>query len=293
MCVPLWGSDSVCALCREELDKWSDLALVCACGGDRVGQHSTLLFGMLFSRPLLRLRVWILSWKHPRSLACEVSRGSRCEPDLPDPDTRHLLRPADVWLPHAPSGGLEAWDFAVTSGLKSGAFSDRLLKCGNGSSVRRIRFPFPAVLEAVGAVGHPPSARSWLGGEALQVCSSSLRGSQTLDRAARLTCPPNGNRSVEFPNCRNLAPLKMESPSFLSSQSEPSQAVLACSCRGGAGSGGCSLFVVRVVAGLSASCSVSCRSPCVWLCFATVGMVSPFGLLPWSHPAVFFQQVCQ
>ena len=47
-------------------------------------------------------------------------------PDPPDPSGRDLCRPVDIWVPHGPSGQVEAWDFSICSALSLHLVQSRL-----------------------------------------------------------------------------------------------------------------------------------------------------------------------
>ena len=111
---PVYAGDDFCPCCGQVRDKWGDHALTCPCNSERTVRHNVV-----------------------RDICYEEASecGQRPErekvgllPARPDADgapQKTLVngrRPADVWLPRGCSGGAEASDFAVTSGMRSDLF---------------------------------------------------------------------------------------------------------------------------------------------------------------------------
>ena len=91
------------------MDRWGDHALVCSCNGDRTLRHNavrdaTFCEAIDAGVDAEREKAGLLPGRPPED-GIPISSGSR--------------RPADIWLRRGRHGGQEAFDFAVTSGLKS------------------------------------------------------------------------------------------------------------------------------------------------------------------------------
>ena len=114
--VPINGAEFHCSYCDEVIDRYGDHCLTCAVGGDRIKRHN-----------LLRNEVFYLC--NSTGLNPELERPGLLQPRpltgatqengtgrVPDGGQR---RPADVYLPKWRRGRPAAFDFAVTSGLRS------------------------------------------------------------------------------------------------------------------------------------------------------------------------------
>ena len=109
--MPLLSSPEHCPACGTGMDIWADHALVCSCKGDRTIRHNAL-----------------------RNCTFRFARASNLNPQRekpgllpPRPESEAIKenahpsgrRPADIWMPTWCDGGPVAFDFAVTSGMKS------------------------------------------------------------------------------------------------------------------------------------------------------------------------------
>ena len=156
----LFGSvtPTACGLCGEVLDRWGDHALCCCGGADRFLQHNAI-------------------------------RNKPPDPRGPDSGSTHLpgggRRPTDIWVPSGSSGLAEAWDFSISSLLRTSFFSSASPSVAGvfhensfqntASQVAALGATFrPLVLEACGG-GWSPALReviAWVSTE-----SRGLRGS--------------------------------------------------------------------------------------------------------------------
>jgi len=195
--VPVFQDESYCPMRGEVLDCWGDHALVCSCGGGRTVRHNAI-----------------------RNVCYEeaVLAGTRAErekvgllPGRPSADglpLKHGLcdrRPADIWLPRGESGGGEALDFAVSSGMQSELFRPsaeepgyvfhryenmkRSYK-GTGEACNAAGFKFvPLVLEGH-AAGWSPLLRStvdWISRQGARICQENPP-TVSLRIAQRISC---------------------------------------------------------------------------------------------------------
>ena len=109
--VPVFAGDGFCPCCGQILDRWGDHALTCACSGDRTVRHNAIRNSTYEDATYAGLR--------PVREKAGLLPARPKEDGLPSPLGR---RPADVWVPRGNSGGGEAWDFAVSSGMRSDLF---------------------------------------------------------------------------------------------------------------------------------------------------------------------------
>ena len=204
--MPIWECDTACGLCGEVLDRWGDHALCCCGGGDRVLWHNAIrnVVGAAFSEftsitPEFEKPGLLLPPKAP-------------DPGGPDSGFIHLpgggRRPADIWVPRGSSNLAEAWDFSISSLLRTSFFSSASpFEAGvfhevesrknsfqnTASQVAALDATFrPLVLEACGG-GWSPALReviAWVSTE-----SRALRGSVgntprdvSLRIAQRISC---------------------------------------------------------------------------------------------------------
>eukprot|EP00438_Fugacium_kawagutii_P021855 Skav233024 [mRNA] locus=scaffold909:522290:526210:+ [translate_table: standard] len=113
--LPIASSDGFCPLCDGLADSYGDHARACPCGGDRGKRHN-------------RLRNLFASKAASAGLSPELEKAGLLPPRPTDSDACEAgqpavaagRRPADVWLPSWGLHGPVAFDFAVTSGLRSG-----------------------------------------------------------------------------------------------------------------------------------------------------------------------------
>ena len=114
---PIWTQDSNCTLCGQVMDQWSDHALVCGCGGDRVTRHN-LILDVVHSAANNKACLGPVLEKPRLLLPHDPSLDDR--PSGPDPPGSlfSLSSPRRRLCPSGPSGGQEAWDFSITSGLR-------------------------------------------------------------------------------------------------------------------------------------------------------------------------------
>ena len=116
--MPVFDGDAFCPSCGLVLDRWGDHALCCQCGGHRTVRHNAL-----------------------RNICCEEAAFGGLRPErekaglLPERPVRDNIpgvtlrsgrRPADMWLPRGGTGCSEAWDFAVTSALRTDLFREAI-----------------------------------------------------------------------------------------------------------------------------------------------------------------------
>ena len=109
---PLLEREAPCPCCGLAMDVWMDHALVCSCNGDRTLRHNAvrnLVYWLAAVSGLLpeKEKPGLL----PLRPEAEKLRGEQV--------SNNNRRPADVWVPQWGSGGPAAWDFAVTSALRS------------------------------------------------------------------------------------------------------------------------------------------------------------------------------
>ena len=125
--MPLWDRDTACSMCGKVLHRWGDHALACCCGGDRVLRHNAI-------RDVVCSAVAEFITVSP-----ELEKpGLLLPPRPPDPGGHHpdvdpssvssplpaaSRRPADIWVPRGVSGFAEAWDFSISSLLRSSHLS--------------------------------------------------------------------------------------------------------------------------------------------------------------------------
>jgi hypothetical protein len=107
-----------CPCCAEIMDIYGDHALVCACKGDRTVRHN---------------KVRNIVWEETQKAGMEtVKEKANLLPARPGDDgirAEGARRPADIWWKGGDRGRGEAWDFAVTSGLRG----DRMRKGEDGA----------------------------------------------------------------------------------------------------------------------------------------------------------------
>ena len=117
--MPVFEEPFFCPLCDGVMDIWADHALTCACGGDRTKRHN------LVRNVGVRLATsagWRPEPEKPGLLrprpaqGCSGEDGSEVRSGGRGPEAR---RPADIYVPRWDLGGAAAFDFAVTSGLRS------------------------------------------------------------------------------------------------------------------------------------------------------------------------------
>ena len=110
-------------MCGKVLDRWGDHALCCCGGGDRVLRHNAIR--NVVCSAVAEFTTVSLNWKNPDFLIPPrppVPGGTDSELDHGhDPHTssgggRH---PTNVWVPRGVSGFAEAWDFSVSSLLRT------------------------------------------------------------------------------------------------------------------------------------------------------------------------------
>ena len=202
--LPIWSQDTNCTLCGQVMDKWGDHALVCSCGGDRVIRHN-LVRDVVHSAANDRAGLGAILEKPGLLIPRDPLDSDRPpDPDPPDPSSTSR-RPADVWVPRAPGGGPEAWDFSVTSALRLGpAAPNPAAFAGVFSSVETRKRAFldtasqcshagitccPLVIEAVrgGLSEALRSVVSWIASESNR--NSSINHSDTSFKIAqRISC---------------------------------------------------------------------------------------------------------
>ncbi len=100
-----------CPMCGSGMDVFMDHARVCSCEDDRTLRHNAIrnLVNMIAAVAGLRPETEKPGLLTPRP-EDECLRGE---------GVRNGRRPADIWVPHWHSGAPAAWDFAVTSGLRT------------------------------------------------------------------------------------------------------------------------------------------------------------------------------
>ena len=125
--MPSWDRDTACSMCGEVLDRWGDHALGCCCGGDRVLRHNAIrdvvcsaVAEFTTVSPELEKPGLLLLPRPPDrgGPPFDVDPSSASSP--PPAASR---RPADIWVPRGVSGFAEAWDFSVSSLLRSSHLS--------------------------------------------------------------------------------------------------------------------------------------------------------------------------
>ena len=104
------AEDAVCPCCGQIMDRWGDHAATCMCNGDRTVKHNSIRNACSEEAVAGGLR--------PEKEKAGLLPGRPPSDGLPA--IRSARRPADIWVPRGMHGGGEAFDFAVTSGLKSG-----------------------------------------------------------------------------------------------------------------------------------------------------------------------------
>ena len=105
--VPVFNQEECCPCCGEQMDIWGDHCLSCCCAGDRVVRHNDV-------------RNVVYNECRAAGLRTEKEKAGLLPPRAAEeglPPCRSARRPADVWQPQGPSGGQEAWDFTVGSGM--------------------------------------------------------------------------------------------------------------------------------------------------------------------------------
>ena len=192
--VPVFSRDGFCPCCGQVLDKWGDHALTCACSGDRTIRHNAIRNSTYEDTAYAGLR--------PVREKAGLLPSRPKEDGIPSPVGR---RPADVWVPRGNSGGGEAWDFAVSSGMRSDLFracteAPELVflqyerhkleykdtaKCCDDAGFRFI----PLILEAHGG-GFSPTLRGVVDWVARQAAAAhnEVPGSVSLKIAQRISC---------------------------------------------------------------------------------------------------------
>jgi hypothetical protein len=102
-------TDTWCPFCCQVFDTFGDHALVCACKGDRTVRHNKIR-NLVFEEAL---RGGMVVEKEKAGLlpGRPSDDGLRTEGEA--------RRPADIWWKDGKKGRSEAWDFAVTSGMKA------------------------------------------------------------------------------------------------------------------------------------------------------------------------------
>jgi hypothetical protein len=167
----VYDDDSCCPCCGLVLDKWGDHALVCQCGGDRTVRHNAILNNTYQEAAVGGVR--------PEREKAGLLPGRPPSDDDPSPGDSRGRRPADIWLPRGPSGGKEALDFAVTSGLRAGlirqsgclpeavfqkyeAYKREYKQTAQACTAAGFRF-VPLVFEAHSGGGAKPFVNCWTG----------------------------------------------------------------------------------------------------------------------------------
>ena len=136
----VWDKDSGCPLCGQTQDRWGDHALSCLCGGDRVGHHNA---GWDVVHSIARDCCSLAPIKEMPGLLPPRAPDGGDRPPLPappDPPGLGLYRPADIRVPHGPSGQAEAWNFSTRSALGHGIPARRVSQ----SPLPQQRGPVPA-----------------------------------------------------------------------------------------------------------------------------------------------------
>ncbi len=110
--MPLLEAPAICPCCGDTLDIYMDHALVCSCGGDRTLRHNALRNLVNYIAAMAGLR----PEKEKAGLLPPRPDGEKLRGEQANSGGR---RPADIWIPQWHAGGPAAWDFAVTSGLRS------------------------------------------------------------------------------------------------------------------------------------------------------------------------------
>ena len=118
--MPLWDHDSACSMCGEVLDRWQDHALSCSCGGDKVRRHNAIR--EVVCAAVSEFTSVSPEVEKPGLLILVVWTGPRFPPGFPPPSAAGR-RLADVWVPRDVSGFAEAWDFSVSSLLRTSHLS--------------------------------------------------------------------------------------------------------------------------------------------------------------------------
>jgi hypothetical protein len=130
--VRLSDREVFCPACGEVMDAFGDHALVCSCKGDRVRRHNKLRNQSFFD---LQAAGFAPELEKPGLLPCRMQfegppDGESGGSEL-DPSGR---RPADVYVPRWRAGYPAAWDFAVTSGLRSDLLSASVADGGEAAT---------------------------------------------------------------------------------------------------------------------------------------------------------------
>ena len=102
----VFSAESYCPLCGSIMDSWGDQCS-CPCGGDRVVRHNAV-------------RDVVYNECRDAGLTVECEKPGLLPPRSVEeglPPTTSSRRPADVWQARGPSGGAEALDFSVRSGM--------------------------------------------------------------------------------------------------------------------------------------------------------------------------------
>ena len=111
--MPLWDRDTACNMCGEVLDRWGDHALACCCGEFRHNAIRDVVCSAVAEFTTVSPEL-----EKPGLPPFDVDPSSASSP--PPAASR---RPADVWVPRGVSGFAEAWDFSVSSLLRSSHLS--------------------------------------------------------------------------------------------------------------------------------------------------------------------------
>ena len=115
--IPFADGDTQCPLCDGILDSYGDHALVCCGGGDRTRRHNLLRNMVYHAAETASLHPEL---EKPGLLPQRPLCGStdECGRSVSEQDSG-ARRPADVYVPRWRLGPPAAWDFAVTSGLRT------------------------------------------------------------------------------------------------------------------------------------------------------------------------------
>ena len=105
--IHIFDSETACPCCGDILDVWGDHCLTCSCAGNRVVRHNSV-------------RDVVYEDSRDAGLQAEREKAGLLPPRASEeglPPSQNARRPADVWQPRGVSGGAEAWDFSIGSGL--------------------------------------------------------------------------------------------------------------------------------------------------------------------------------
>lgn len=129
--LPIAPSDGFCPLCDGVADSFGDHAQVCPCGGDRGKRHNRL---RNFFAAKLAAAGLSPELEKPGLLPARPEDSGLCEAGV-SLNQASARRPADVWVPGWGLHGPAAFDFAVSSGLRSGVLPSTVGHGGHAALV--------------------------------------------------------------------------------------------------------------------------------------------------------------